>query len=129
MHILYIDDDPEDRDFFSDAIHAIDPSFVCNTAIDGEQGLKALEESIILPDFIFLDINMPVMDGREFLIAIKRIPRLRSIPIVVYTTSARIRERLEYLGLGAYQVLVKPDGIEKAQLLIAPIIRGTAMVR
>jgi CheY-like chemotaxis protein len=129
MHILYIDDDVEDRDFFSDVIHTIDESFVCHTAIDGEQGLKALEESIILPDFIFLDINMPVMGGREFLIAIKKIPRLRSVPVIVYTTSAQLRERLEYLGLGAYQVLVKPDSTAKAQLLIASIIRGTAMVR
>jgi CheY-like chemotaxis protein len=129
MHILYIDDDAEDRDLFSGIIHAIDPSFACSTAIDGQQGLIALEESIIQPDFIFLDINMPVMGGREFLVAIKKIPRLRSIPVVVYTTSAQFREKLEYLGLGAYHVIVKPNATSEALHLISSIIKAKAMVR
>lgn len=129
MHILYIDDDAEDRDLFSGIIHSIDPSFACRTAIDGQQGLIELEESVIQPDFIFLDINMPVMTGREFLVAIKKIPRLRSIPVIVYTTSAQFREKLEYLGLGAYQVIVKPNASAEARHLISSIIKAKAMVR
>lgn len=129
MHILYIDDDAEDRDLFSGIIHSIDPSFVCHTAIDGRQGLIALEESVIQPDFIFLDINMPVMTGKEFLVAVKKIPRLRSIPVVVYTTSAQLHEKLAYLGLGAFQVIVKPNAVSEARYLISSILKGKAMVR
>src|SRR5690242_16319148 len=121
MHILYIDDDAEDRDLFSSIIHSIDPSFICRTAIDGRQGLTELEESIIQPDFIFLDINMPVMSGKEFLVEVKKIPRLRSIPVVVYTTSAQFREKLEYLGLGAHHVIVKPNATSEARYLISSI--------
>ena len=72
MHILYIDDDAEDREIFKEAITAIDPSYICNVANDGYQGLKALEEFVVMPDFIFVDVNMPRMTGRQFLLEIKK---------------------------------------------------------
>jgi CheY-like chemotaxis protein len=127
MHILYIDDDAEDREFFNDVIQGIDPLFVCRTAADGEQGLKELQEFIILPDFIFLDVNMPVMNGKEFLAEIKQIPRLRSIPVIMYSTTSDAAEGLKYLELGAYQVLKKPNSVAKARELITSIIRGKAI--
>ena len=75
MTILYIDDDPDDREFFREAVHYMDPAIMCHTAEDGAKGLRDLDEMIIMPDFIFLDVNMPIMNGRQFLIEIKKRPR------------------------------------------------------
>jgi CheY-like chemotaxis protein len=109
MHILYIDDDAEDREIFKEAIEAIDPSYICNVANDGFQGLKALEEFVVMPDFIFVDVNMPRMNGKQFLSEIKQIPRLRSIPLIMYSTTNHQEEMQSYFNMGAHKVLVKAN--------------------
>ena len=109
MHILYIDDDAEDRDIFKEAIAAIDPSYICNVAHDGYQGLKALEEFVVMPDYIFVDVNMPRMSGKQFLSEIKKIPRLRSIPLIMYSTTNHQEEMQSYFNMGAHKVLVKAN--------------------
>jgi CheY-like chemotaxis protein len=80
MNILYIDDDAEDREIFREAVQSIDPDIVFNVAQDGLEGLKTIRESSIVPDFIFLDVNMPRMDGRTFLNEIRKISMLHEIP-------------------------------------------------
>src|SRR5436190_12053729 len=104
MNILYIDDDSEDREIFAEAITAVDPLYNCYMANDGYQGLKALEDFALIPDYIFVDVNMPVMNGKKFLTEIKRISRLRSIPIIIYSTTLHQEEISEYLKMGAYKV-------------------------
>ena len=67
-HILLVDDDQDDRDFFREAILEILPTTQIREAQDGVQALellKALNQN--LPDLIFLDLNMPRMDGITFL--------------------------------------------------------------
>jgi CheY-like chemotaxis protein len=109
MHILYIDDDLEDREIFQEAISQIGPEYVCNVVTDGMQGLRALEDLIVMPDFIFVDVNMPVMNGKQFLEKVKTTPRLRSIPVIMYSTTSYAQERSEYFRLGAKAVLIKPN--------------------
>lgn len=123
MTILYVDDDAEDREFFHDIVQSMDPSLMCYTAGSGREALKKLEEMIMPPDVIVLDINMPVMDGKELLVAIKKLPRLRSVPVTMYSTTSHPGERNEYLQLGACQVLVKPSTLENARVLISSIVR------
>ena len=123
MNILYIDDDLEDREIFNEAIAAIDSSYVCNVATDGCQGLKALEEFVVMPDFIFVDVNMPLMNGKEFLREIKKAPRLRSIPIIMYSTTSHPEEIKEYFKMGAYKVLIKPNSFQKIREILPEIIR------
>lgn len=67
---MYIDDDAEDREFFKEAVKDIDPTLMCYMAQDGREGLNDLSEMIVMPDFIFVDVNMPIMNGRQFLIEI-----------------------------------------------------------
>jgi CheY-like chemotaxis protein len=105
--LLYIDDDPEDIEFFRDAVKAINPSYVCVGARNGEEGLKVL--STLTPDLIFLDINMPVMDGKETLKSIQVDNRLRKLPVLMLSTSSNPREREVFRKLGAKACLVKPN--------------------
>src|SRR5687768_17463010 len=100
MSILYIDDDEEDREIFREAIQAIDPSIICNTVSDGMQGLIILEELVVVPDFIFVDVNMPVMNGRQLLTELKKRITLRSIPVIVYSTTSQQEEIEDFFRMG-----------------------------
>src|SRR5690349_20875113 len=112
MIILAVDDDEEDVEFFCDAIREIDHSIIVTSARNGTEALQHLEENILLPDFTFLDINMPLMDGRTFLHEIRKERRYKDIPVVMYSTSQNEREIKEYKKLGA-KFLVKPGSFTK----------------
>lgn len=123
MTLMYIDDDAEDREFFREAVRNIDPQLMCYMAKDGAEGLADLKEMIVMPDFIFVDVNMPIMNGRQFLMEIKKLPRLRSIPVLMYSTTNHPDEIQEYLELGAYKVLVKPNTLTKIESLVRTVIQ------
>lgn len=108
MTILYADDDVDDRMLFTEAFSEISPSVSCITVCDGQELLRTLDKTQNLPDVIFLDINMPVMDGRECLIALKRDRRLRTIPVVMYSTAANQNEIKAFHQLGATTFIRKP---------------------
>lgn len=113
MIVLNIDDDLEDREFFSEALREVDPSITCLLAGSGMEALSLLQQGHTLPDFIFLDINMPMMDGKQCLKALKSIPEYQSIPVIMYSTSTDEREIAECYRLGAEDFLIKPHSYEK----------------
>jgi CheY-like chemotaxis protein len=76
------------------------------TANDGLTALKVLR-SEVLPDVIFLDINMPRMSGREVLMQIKKSYKLSQIPIIIYSTTILPRDVDNFRNLGAHDVLAK----------------------
>lgn len=122
---MIVDDDEDDIDFFRDAIFKIDPAHTCMTASNGEDALNKLhKETGKLPDFIFLDLNMPRMDGKTCLKELKKQERLRDIPIIIYTTSAYQKERDEILKLGAAHFLTKAYSIKTLQEGIRNIIEN-----
>lgn len=124
MSILYIDDDEEDREIFKEAIEAIDPGIICNVVADGKQGLRTLEELVVVPDFIFVDVNMPIMNGKQFLKELKKTIRLRSIPVIMYSTTSQPSEILEFTQLGAQNFLVKPPSFKLVCEALSGIIKG-----
>src|SRR5688572_31700891 len=102
MQVLIIDDDPEDRELFNEAISQINPSIKYLQAHNGEDGLNLLSGNpVVLPDLIFLDINMPRMDGRECLREIKKKYPLKNISIIMYSTSASPTDIDEFQTLGS----------------------------
>jgi len=113
MVVLNVDDDQEDREFFCDALREIDSTITCLVAASGMDALSLLGEVSVLPDYIFLDINMPMMDGKQFLKILKTIPEFRSIPVIMYSTSTDTREIKECYKLGAEDFLIKPYSFEK----------------
>ena len=106
MIVLCIDDDPEDTDFFCEALKAIRPDAQCLIANDGLTALKILR-SQTQPDVIFLDINMPRMSGREVLIQIKKNYKWSQLPIIIYATTIHPPDADSYKMLGAQDVLKK----------------------
>ncbi len=88
IHVLLIDDDPEDHLFFEMAVSEMELPIECHFADNGVKGLAILSNQAFKPDFIFLDVNMPKMNGMECLVKIREIKRLNAIPIYMYSTSA-----------------------------------------
>jgi CheY-like chemotaxis protein len=122
MLILIVDDDSEDRELFREAIAEIDPSIRCYSAKDGKDALREMNHGLDLPDFIFLDINMPVMNGRECLIEIKKHTRLRQIPVIMYSTTSDTKEIKGFYSLGAHDFLIKPHNFKKLVEALSSII-------
>ena len=101
MIILNVDDDLEDIEIFCDAVREIDPSIICMIAKSAEEALKILNSDIELPEYIFLDINMPKVDGNMCLKEIKRDPRLNRIPVIMYSTFSKKSDIETYKALDA----------------------------
>ncbi len=107
--ILLIDDDEDDRDMFCEALHLVDGHAKCMMAVDGIEALQMLrDQQKGLPDFIFLDLNMPRMDGKQCLVELRKISHLQDIPIIIYTTSKHPRDMEETKQLGAAHFISKP---------------------
>ena len=111
--LLIVDDDRDDRYFFRNAVKEIDPAIECQEAPDGLEALIQLRNSKILPDFIFLDLNMPGMNGKQCLAELKKDARLASIPVIIYSTSDFWKDIEETSKLGAAYYLIKTWDISK----------------
>jgi CheY-like chemotaxis protein len=106
MRILYADDDADEQYFFTEALKLIDKSIECVTANDGAEALWKLSSDSNL-NFIFLDLNMPGIDGKESLRAIKNNPKLKEIPVVIYSNAVERSEEMYLLKQGAAKVMHK----------------------
>jgi CheY-like chemotaxis protein len=102
-----IEDDEDDQEIFSMAIKNLQKQIKVIFASDGTEALEKLVKSDP-PDYIFLDLNMPRMNGRQFLIEVKKHEKLRNIPVVIYSTSSEERDRSETQTLGASAFITKP---------------------
>jgi CheY-like chemotaxis protein len=117
------DDDPDDRELFIEALRTIDPGCECITAMDGEEALSKLTDGLPqLPDFIFLDLNMPRVNGRECLAAIKKNARINQIPVIIYSTSAEKKDIQETIQSGAAFFLQKPNRFDDLSRALENII-------
>ncbi|MES2681549.1 MAG: response regulator [Bacteroidota bacterium] len=110
---MIVDDDLDDRFFFHEAVNTIDASFECIEADNGENALGQLRLSKQLPDFIFLDLNMPRMDGKQCLKELKKDERLKNTPVIIYSTSSFKRDIDNTRELGAAHFLTKISDISK----------------
>lgn len=108
MDVLFVDDDIEDREFFLDALSYVDPGLRCVLARDCEEALRVLHKASKLPQYVFLDIHMPSMDGKGCLTSIRKEPRFENIRVVMYSTISDEKLMREYKALGATYFLVKP---------------------
>jgi CheY-like chemotaxis protein len=122
MLVLIVDDDAEDCELFREAVYELDPSIKCVAAKDGKAAVNFLDQDHTLPDYIFLDINMPVMNGRETLIEIKKTVRLRNIPVIMYSTTSDTSEIRSYYKLGVHDFLIKPHNFKKLVEALGSII-------
>ncbi|MEO5594102.1 MAG: response regulator [Chitinophagaceae bacterium] len=123
LRLLIVDDDPDDREFFIEAIKDVDETIECITASNGIQALEWLRDTgHPLPDLIFLDISMPLLNGRNCLAEIKKDQRLLTIPVIIYTTSKDIDESRELKKMGALHFMTKPRDAEEIYYPVAVVL-------
>lgn len=124
MTILYVDDDPDDRHVFQEAVKSIDERLVCMTAQDGLEALSYVTDKK-LPDVIFLDINMPLMDGKACLAELRGNKETAHIPIIMFTTSSDPSERSECENLGATDFILKPVSYLEMKEIVISVLYST----
>ena len=118
--ILIADDDEEDREMIQDALKESRLINNIHCVKDGEELMDYLfhrgqfkdQDQNPLPGLILLDLNMPKMDGREALRAIKSNPSLRQIPVIVLTTSRAEEDIFRTYDLGVNSFITKPVSFE-----------------
>lgn len=109
--VLNIDDDPEDLEIFYKAVKTVNPLAKCLLARDAKEALNILRDAII-PHYIFLDIHMPMMDGKTVLAELRQNKKLEAVPVVMYSTRINPNETEEYAALGANEFLNKHNDFQ-----------------
>ena len=108
--ILLVDDDVDDQLIFMDALKEVAPVTECITANNGLEALVHLRTLVSTPSLIFIDLNMPLMNGIECLEKIKSDPELKEIPVIIFTTSDNPLDQKRTRDLGAEVFFTKtPD--------------------
>ncbi len=106
---LLADDDRDDTEMFCEALTGIDNSIICHCATDGRGALRKLDELAEKPQLIFLDVNMPVMNGWQCLKLLKEDELYKHIPVIIVSTSSNQRELDIAAELGALCYFTKPN--------------------
>jgi DNA-binding NtrC family response regulator len=123
MTLFIVDDDADDRKLFIEAVKELDERIECVSAINGEQALEMLKNPVnALPDFIFLDIRMPRINGKQCLFEIKNDSRLKHIPVVMFTTSRDVEESKELNKMGAFHFISKPNNPAEIYYLVSFVL-------
>jgi CheY-like chemotaxis protein len=120
-YLLLIDDDEDDQDIFLTAIQRISTSVKSKTFDNGVKALEELSAKVISPDVIFLDLNMPVMNGQQFLVEIKKNSELKHIPVIIFSTSSHHATKQLMKDLGAHDFITKPDRFDQLISILKPL--------
>lgn len=104
--VLFIDDDPDDHFIISEEA-AERKDLECLFYFSAKTAFDHLKTSLIKPTLIVLDLNMPIMNGLQFLEQIKQSSYLKHIPVVVHSTGSDERTRQQCMDLGAAAYMKK----------------------
>ena len=123
MQCLLVDDDLDDQEVFLMTLEKIDKNIECLTANNGVEALSLLTaKETILPYYIFLDVNMPKMNGIECLRNIKDLSYLNKCKIFMYSTTSETSVVEKSKKLGATDFIVKPASPAKLKETLSIIL-------
>lgn len=108
LTILLIEDDQIEVMKFNRTISKLDLKHKVIEAKNGEEALEILSKKDRRPDIILLDLNMPKMNGIEFLNILKQDDELKYIPTVILSTSSNHKDLLECYKIGIAGYMIKP---------------------
>ena len=123
--ILLVDDDHDDQLLFKEALSEADNTIMYRSAFNGIDALEKLSsKEIRLPELIFLDVNMPKMNGIDCLKELKKSETLKNIPVMMYSTSSFSEYKKECFENGAIDYIVKPDDYKQLCLKLKNILNN-----
>ena len=109
VNIFYADDDKDDLIFFEDALEEASPAVGLVTRDDGSELLRLLNNPPPSPSMVFLDWNMPGVDGASVLKSIRANNKISNLPVIIISTSD-YKENIEHArSLGANLYVTKPN--------------------
>ena len=108
LKILFIEDDTIEIIKFNRVVSALGLTHQIIEANNGEKALAFLESNENLPDIILLDLNMPKLNGIEFLTILKDKSLLKHIPVIILTTSSNFKDVKECYKIGIAGYVLKP---------------------
>ena len=116
-HIIVIDDNPGDVELLGWALSQAGVEFELSVIADGGEALElvrraGLTEETNAPDLVILDLNLPKVDGKEILRAMRSSEGFGSVPVIVWTSSNAVRDRAQLNELRVQQYLVKPPELD-----------------
>ena len=128
ISVLLIEDNSGDARLMREVLHAANSTVHLLVVSDGVEAMEFLKHegvhvSAPRPDLILMDLNLPKMDGRELLACIKEDGSLRTIPIIVLTTSNAEADIVKCYQLGASCYLCKPGELNEFERLVESINR------
>jgi CheY-like chemotaxis protein len=123
--ILFVDDDPDDLEYYGDAIRKQNPEICIEEKNDGVQALAYLKQAKaagILPCLIVMDFNMPLMNGRETFEQIKNDEVLARIPIVIFSTATSHIDEA-YFKENGIENFRKPSNAREMELIAQQLLK------
>jgi len=124
LNIALADDDEDDRFLFNEAIHEIDIRTKLSLFNHGQELMDYLNlPKVVLPNLIFLDLNMPIKNGMQCLTEIRQNPALRDIAIAIYSTSSSEKDIEDTFLNGANIYINKPNNFTKLQEVIEKVLQ------
>ena len=126
IDILMVEDDPGDVRLTREALKGSKVLHSLNVVEDGVAALDYLRKAppyqdVVRPDIVLLDLNLPRKDGREVLAAMKHDPALRTIPVVILTTSQAEEDVLRAYNLNANCYVTKPVDFDQFMRIVRTI--------
>ena len=123
MQCLLVDDDLDDQEVFLMTLEKINKNIKCLTANNGAEALSLLTtQTSFVPDYIFLDVNMPKMNGIECLKNIKDLSHLSDCKVFMYSTTSETSVLEKSKKLGATDFIVKPPSVATLKQTLSKIL-------
>ncbi|MEC5393810.1 response regulator [Bergeyella sp. RCAD1439] len=122
-YIILADDDEDDRLFFTDAFEELKIHTKIHTFKDGEELMTYLNDpESMLPEILFLDLNMPKKNGMECLEEIRSSDRFREMAVAIYSTSSSEEHIEETFVKGANVYIRKPSDFEDLKKVLSEVV-------
>lgn len=121
--IFMMDNDEDNRNLFENALAEIDVGIHLTCVQNAKKARNYLKnKNNPIPNFIFLNLEIPGVSGRQCLIEIKKMDRLLATPVIVYTTSRNVLESKDLKKLGAAHFMSKPTTPQEIYYLVSLIL-------
>lgn len=123
--VLLVDDDKDDQQFLRKAINDLFPNMECISISNGKEALKFIDENPPPPSYIFLDLNMPYLNGFEFLREFKKERGNSETNVYIYSTSSNPRDKEKAKTLGADDYIVKFTDMNSLKSRLKNVIQAS----
>lgn len=123
VYCLLVDDDPDDQELFKYAVQKVGTPVELTVADDGVHALELLNNEQFSPDIIFMDLNMPRLNGLECISEIKKMERLSAVPLYIFSTAHEYQNNIDIKRLGVDRYVEKPSNVLDLVPMLSEIFR------